>query len=69
MRSPVSRRASGEGNAITVRGCGHSGLTFVSSLETTFGASRKPVSGRRDEAVRTNRLLRIGDSSPRIASA
>jgi hypothetical protein len=31
--SPVSRRASGECNAITSRGFGHSGLTFVSALE------------------------------------
>ena len=41
MRSPVSRRALGECNAITSRGFGHSGLTFVSSLETTFRASYK----------------------------
>jgi hypothetical protein len=45
MRSPVSRRALGECNAITSRGFGPSELTFVSALETEFGASHKPVSG------------------------
>jgi hypothetical protein len=43
MRSPVSRRALGECNAISSRGFGHSELTFVSILETDFGASHKPV--------------------------
>ncbi len=44
MRSPVSRRALGECNAIKSQGFGHGKLTFVSSLETEFGASHKPVS-------------------------
>jgi len=44
MRSLVSRRALGECNAITSRGFGPSELTFVSALETEFGASHKPVS-------------------------
>jgi len=43
MRSPVSRRASGERNAITSWGCGHRELTFVSNLETSFGASLSPL--------------------------
>ncbi len=45
MRSPVSRRALGECNAITSRGFGRSRLTFVRTLETGFGASHNPVSG------------------------
>jgi hypothetical protein len=38
MGSPVSGRALGECNAITSPGFGPSGLTFVRTLETTFGA-------------------------------
>jgi len=41
IRSPVSRRASGECNAIKNRGFGHCELTFVSSLEASFGARHK----------------------------
>jgi len=44
MRSPVSRRALGECNAITGREFGQSGLTFVSTLEDAFGASHKGAS-------------------------
>lgn len=36
--SPVSSSKSGECYAIILRGLGHRGLTFVSSLETAFGA-------------------------------
>ena len=39
MRSPGSRRALGEYNPITSWRFGESGLTFVSTLETTFCAS------------------------------
>ena len=45
MRSPVSRCASGEGNAIKGPEFDPSELTFVSALDTEFGASHKPVSG------------------------
>ena len=41
MSSPVSRRALGECNAIKNRGFGHCKLTFVSSLEASFGARHK----------------------------
>ena len=43
MRSPVSRGALGECNAITSRRSGHGGLTFVSTLKTGFGAFDEPV--------------------------
>jgi hypothetical protein len=45
IRSPVSRRASGECNAIRSWGCGPSELTSGSALETEVDVSRKPVSG------------------------
>jgi hypothetical protein len=41
MRSPVSRRALGECNAITNQGFGPRELTFVSALETEFDASHE----------------------------
>jgi len=41
MRSPVSRRALGECNAITSQRFGPGELTFVSTLETAFGAFHK----------------------------
>jgi hypothetical protein len=43
MRSPVARRALGECNAITSRGFGHSGLTFICTLETAFGGFHNAV--------------------------
>ena len=43
MRSPVSRRALGECNAITSRRFGHSELTFVDTLETRFADSFRPA--------------------------
>jgi len=43
MRSPVSRGALGECNAITSRRSGHAGLTFVSALKTGFGAFDEPI--------------------------
>jgi hypothetical protein len=48
MRSPVSRRALGECNAITSQRFGPSELTFVSALETEFGAGKPfwPASAR-----------------------
>jgi hypothetical protein len=42
MRSPVSRRAQGECDAIRSRGFSHSELTFVSALEIEFGAFLSP---------------------------
>jgi hypothetical protein len=44
MRSPVSRRALGECNAIRSRGFSHSELTFVRILESNSGAFHKPAS-------------------------
>jgi hypothetical protein len=41
MRSPVFSLALGECKAVTSREFGQAGLTFVSSLETAFGASHK----------------------------
>ena len=46
MRSPVSRCASGEGNAIKGPEFDPSELTFVSALDTEFGASPKPISSQ-----------------------
>jgi hypothetical protein len=46
MRSPVSRCASGKGNAIKGPEFDPSELTFVSALDTEFGASHKPVCGQ-----------------------
>ena len=45
MRSPVSRCASGEGNAIKGPEFDPSELTFVSALDVEFSASHKTVSG------------------------
>jgi hypothetical protein len=57
MRSPVSRRAQGECNAITRRRFDLSELTFVSALDVEFSASHKPVSGQ------SNKYL-AGDGKP-----
>jgi hypothetical protein len=45
MRSPVSKRALSECNAIRSWGFGPGELTFVGFVESDFGASQKPVSG------------------------
>jgi hypothetical protein len=43
MRSPVSRTASGECNAITSPRFSHSELIFVSTLEPVLSASQQRV--------------------------
>src|ERR1700692_3568175 len=50
-RSPVSRRALGECNAITSRGFGHSELTFVSALEPSSALPKKLVCGPRQRSA------------------
>jgi len=46
MRSPVSRRAQGEWNAIRSLRFVHSESTSVGIMETGFGTSHKPFSGQ-----------------------
>jgi hypothetical protein len=61
IRSPVSKRASGECNAITSRGFCHSLLTFVRTLEAALGASRKDV--YRDQSADVGSIARDPDTS------
>jgi hypothetical protein len=44
MRSPVSRTALGECNAILISDFGRSEFDFYGELQIEFGASQKPVS-------------------------
>jgi hypothetical protein len=66
MRSPVSRGALGECNAITSRGFDPSELTFVSTLETEFGLSISPF-GRTPSCRQTGSYLAVQGCRSRLS--